>query len=148
MTAWGKDGGLKSFEQVLSTALHVPLNTIWNDAFDFFLFFVFSPAPGERRLPPPGSVLRAKRTVDAHVQNETSTGQVVLCSANRRHVHQVEVITADDGDSTTRVRTKSLVVNKPKKTKQKLLLFSWVRPIVYEPRRERRRINIIVRERI
>lgn len=83
----------------------------------FFFFFVFSPAPGERRLPAPGSVLRAKRTVDAHVQNETSASQVVLCSANRRHVHQVEVITADDGDSTTRVRTKSLVVNKTKKNK-------------------------------
>lgn len=117
MTAWGKDGGLKSFEQVLSTTRTLKHDLEYIVTPLIFFFFVFPATPGERRLPAPGSVLRAKRTVDAHVQNETSAGQVVLCAANRRHVHQVEVITADDGDSTTRVRTKPHIVNQTKKPK-------------------------------
>lgn len=54
----------------------------------YYFFFLNS---GERRLPTPGPVLRTKRTVDAHVQNETSSNKVVLRAANRRHVRQIEM---------------------------------------------------------
>lgn len=56
-----------------------------------FTRVIVSRVPGERHLPAPGPVLRAKWTAYADVENETSAGEVVLRAADRRHVRQVEM---------------------------------------------------------
>lgn len=88
MLNWGKQCGLKSFEQVSDR------NTVqMKKTFTIFLcIYYLLHLTGKRHLPASRSIFRAKRSLDTRIEAATATSEKLFQTTTRRHVQSLRLV--------------------------------------------------------